>query len=94
MADTALEGAPPLPAVLVGKEFEIADGCHVEQCCDGHLLLVRVGNAIGYGLEGCHVRLAKFEVCDWLRIDHLDRQPWEVAAISHAQSLISGLREW
>lgn len=30
MADTALEGAPSLPAVFVGKEFEIADGCHVE----------------------------------------------------------------
>lgn len=94
MADTALEGAPSLPAMIVGKKFEVADCCHMKQRCDGQLLLALVRGTGGHCLEGRHIRLAKLEMCGWLPVDHLDRQPWEITAIGHAQSLMAGLREW
>lgn len=57
MAHTALEGAPPLPAVLIGKEFEVRDCRYVQDRGDCLFLLALVRNACRNRLKGCNITL-------------------------------------
>lgn len=47
MAHPALEYAVALPAMLDGKEFEVVDSRHVQDCSPCPLLLVFTGDAGG-----------------------------------------------
>jgi len=83
MAHPTFESRSSLPAVIVGKKFEIAYSCHVEQCGDCLFLLAFVGDTACNSLEGCDIGLAKLKMRGRLvNDDH--RHPGAITGLSHS----------
>lgn len=86
VAHTAFERGASFAAVLIGNKFEIGHRRDVEHGSDCLFLLALVCDAGCHSLKGCNIGLAQFEVAGGLVLYDLDREPWEVLAVSHQRT--------